>query len=98
MDTLQAEASTPHNTAPGSPGALYGPYGSKSEALKAEYALKHSKRGIKRAQWTPKDSSWCKGLGAQDPWVLEADRDAILSKAAPSEKPTRPRRRRRRRR
>lgn len=38
--------------------------------MKAEYALKHGKRGIARTQWTPEDSVWCRGLGPDDPWVL----------------------------
>jgi predicted GIY-YIG superfamily endonuclease len=81
------------------PAALYGPYGGKSEALKAEYALKHSKRGVKRTLWTPKDSGWCCGFGAADPWVTGTDADEVLTAAKPAEatKPYRSRRRRRRR-
>lgn len=54
---------------PWEPRALYGPYENRSEALKAEMALKHGKRGIARTQWCPADSSWCRGLGPADPWV-----------------------------
>jgi structure-specific endonuclease subunit SLX1 len=49
--------------------ALYGPYDNRSDAMKAEYALKHTKRGISRTQWVPTDSIWCRGLGPDDPWV-----------------------------
>lgn len=77
------------------PAALYGPYGSKSEALKAEYALKKSKRGVSRTKWATKDSHWCRGLGAQDPWVLGANSQAIIEKAAEPEPEARQHRRRR---
>jgi putative endonuclease len=40
--------------------AAYGPYADRSEALKAEYALKHSKRGIRRVYWQPEESPWCR--------------------------------------
>lgn len=53
------------------PRALFGPYADRSSALKAEYALKHGKRGIARTQWTPEDSKWCWGHGINDPWVTE---------------------------
>ena len=36
--------------------ACYGPYESRSEALKAEYALKKGKRGKARCHWSVKDS------------------------------------------
>lgn len=49
--------------------AVFGPYESKSDALKAEYALKHSKRGTARLGWTPEDSKWCRGEGVHHPWV-----------------------------
>lgn len=60
--------------------AIFGPYESRSEALKAEYALKHSKRGTARVAWTAADSAWCRGLGADDPRVVEinAALDALL--------------------
>lgn len=77
------------------PAALYGPYGSRSEAFKAEMALKRGKRSVGRTKWSSKDSEWCRGLGAQDPWVLEYD----PSQASPAEaEPIKPQRRRRRRR
>lgn len=50
--------------------ALYGPYKCRRDALRAEYALKHSKRGENRWQWSVGDSKWCCGLGANHPWVL----------------------------
>lgn len=50
--------------------AIFGPYGNRSDALRAEYALKHSKRGPGRVAWCPQDSSWCRGLGPADPKVL----------------------------
>jgi len=51
------------------PRALYGPYKGRSEALKAEYALKHGKRGVGRMNWCTLDSKWCRGLGPAHPWV-----------------------------
>jgi predicted GIY-YIG superfamily endonuclease len=51
--------------------AVYGPYANKSEALKAERALKHSKRGASRTKWTSEDSHWCRGLGDKDPRVSQ---------------------------
>ena len=51
--------------------ALYGPYANQSEALKAERALKRGKRSVQRAQWSTKDSSWCRGAGADHPWVVD---------------------------
>ena len=51
------------------PRALHGPYFGKSEALKAEWALKHGKRGRGRLQWSTLDSKWCRGLGVNHPWV-----------------------------
>ena len=53
------------------PRACYGPYATRSEALKAEYALKRGKRGKARCHWTPEDSPWCRGEGAEHPWVLD---------------------------
>lgn len=49
--------------------AIFGPYIGQSNALKAERALKHGKRGIARALWAPEDSHWCCGLGAADPRI-----------------------------
>ena len=54
---------------PWKPAALYGPYDNRSDAMKAEWALKHGKRGCNRTKWSSVDSVWCCGLGAQDPWV-----------------------------
>lgn len=51
------------------PRALYGPYVGQTEAMKAEYALKHGKRGTGRIAWTVTDSKWCRGLGPAHPWV-----------------------------
>jgi predicted GIY-YIG superfamily endonuclease len=49
--------------------ALYGPYFSRSEALKAEYTLKRQKRGRNRLAWTKKNSPLCCGEGPLHPWV-----------------------------
>jgi predicted GIY-YIG superfamily endonuclease len=51
--------------------ALFGPYANRSEALRAEYALKRGKRGSSRCRWTPSDSPWCRGEGADHPWVSD---------------------------
>jgi len=51
--------------------ALYGPYPNRSEALKAEYALKRGKRGAARCKWTPEDSPYCRGEGVLHPWVAD---------------------------
>lgn len=51
--------------------AIYGQYSDRSEALKAERALKKGKRGPARCEWTPEDSPWCRGLGSCDPRVAE---------------------------
>jgi predicted GIY-YIG superfamily endonuclease len=42
---------------------IYGPYASRSDALKAEYALKHTRRGSARLTWKPEDSPWCRIYG-----------------------------------
>ncbi len=78
------------------PAALYGPYSNRSEAFKAEMALKRGKRSVGRTKWSSKDSEWCCGLGAEDPWVTGTKADEVLAAAAPS-KPARPYRGRRRR-
>ena len=52
--------------------ALYGPYFSRSEALRAEYTLKRSKRGQARLEWSPQDSDLCRGLGRQHEWVTDS--------------------------
>ena len=49
--------------------AVYGEYADRSEALKAEMALKRGKRGIGRTQWTIADSPLCRGLGTLHPLV-----------------------------
>lgn len=52
--------------------AVFGPYANRSEAQKAERALKKGKRGQSRTQWTPKDSPWCRGApGTMHPWVSD---------------------------
>jgi predicted GIY-YIG superfamily endonuclease len=51
--------------------ALYGPFGSRSDALRAEYALKRQKRGEGRLRWTVDDSPWCRGEGVNHPWVTD---------------------------
>lgn len=38
----------------------YGPYANRSEAMKAEMALK-KKRGKARLYWTEDESKWCRG-------------------------------------
>lgn len=54
--------------------AIYGPYNNRSDALKAEYALKKGKRGEARCHWSPEDSPWCRGLGTEDPRLTEINR------------------------
>lgn len=51
------------------PRALYGPYANRSEAQKAEKALKRGKRGAARTKWATTDSKWCRGPGPAHPWV-----------------------------
>lgn len=51
--------------------ALYGPYFTRSEALRAEYALKRQKRGEGRPAWSLEDSELCHGDGADHPWVRD---------------------------
>lgn len=51
--------------------ALYGPYFTRSEALRAEYALKRQKRGEGRLKWSSKDSDLCRGEGPSHPWVRD---------------------------
>ena len=53
--------------------AIFGPYYGRSEAMKAEYALKHSKRGVARRHWCPEDSPLCRGLGINDPRIEEVN-------------------------
>jgi predicted GIY-YIG superfamily endonuclease len=54
--------------------AIYGPFNNRSEALRAEYALKKGKRGVGRTRWTPSDSPWCRGDGSSDTRVDECNR------------------------
>jgi len=56
---------------PWRPRALYGPYKTKKEALRAERQLKKSKRGEGRVRWLVEDSPLCCGLGADHPWVTD---------------------------
>ena len=56
---------------PWAPRALYGPYEDRSEATKAERALKKGKRGVSRTKWLVEDSHWCRGEGADHPWVID---------------------------
>ena len=51
--------------------ACYGPYHTRSEALKAEYALKKGKRGTGRLKWSSDDSQWFRGEGVNHPWVTD---------------------------
>jgi predicted GIY-YIG superfamily endonuclease len=51
--------------------ALYGPYSSRSEALRAEYRLKRQKRGAGRLRWSDQDSHLCRGEGPDHPWVKD---------------------------
>lgn len=51
--------------------ALHGPYSGRQEAMRAEYALKHGKRGAGRLKWSSTDSKWCRGLGTEHPWVKD---------------------------
>lgn len=51
--------------------ALFGPYPTRSDALRAEYKLKHTKRGEGRLRWTPEDSPLCCGEGVNHPWVKD---------------------------
>jgi len=53
------------------PRALYGPYKNRSEAQKAERALKRGKRGVGRTKWATSDSKWCRGPGPDHPWVRD---------------------------
>jgi len=53
------------------PRALYGPYENRSEATKAERALKKAKRGAGRKCWLVEDSPLCRGEGANHPWVTD---------------------------
>lgn len=56
---------------PWEPRALYGPYADRSEAMKAEMALKRGKKGTGRTKWSSSDSKWFRGIGPQHPWVSD---------------------------
>jgi len=62
--------------------ALFGPYSGRSDAFKAEMALKRGKRGVGRIQWTPKNSPWCWGLGVLDPRIGPINEDSIYAPTA----------------
>ena len=70
---IKGGARSTHKGRPHELRAIHGPYENRSEAMKAERALKKGKRGVKRTQWTPEDSPWCRGLGTQDPRVLASN-------------------------
>lgn len=63
--------------------AIHGPYFGQSEALKAERALKHGKRGTDRCRWSTRDSAWCRGLGAEDPLVVEHNKTLLALRKVP---------------
>lgn len=67
---ISGGAKSTHGKGPWILRAVFGPYSGRSEAMKAEYALKHSKRGTARFYWTTDDSEWCRGSGADDPLVI----------------------------
>lgn len=56
---------------PWAPRALYGPYADRSEAFRAEMALKRGKRGEGRCRWSPDDHELCRGEGPGHPWVAD---------------------------
>jgi predicted GIY-YIG superfamily endonuclease len=51
--------------------AVYGTYENRSEAMKAEMSLKKL-RGVSRLAWSIDQSPYCRGLGVNDPMVLQA--------------------------
>ena len=51
---------------------LYGPYASRSEAMKAELELK-KKITDEKLHWSPQDSPLCRGEGSSHPWVTNSD-------------------------
>jgi putative endonuclease len=63
--------------------ALYGPYADRSEAMKAERALKKGKRGTARTKWALSDSKWCRGPGSLHPWVCDPSLDAHEFESSP---------------
>lgn len=67
--------------------AIYGPYADRSEAFRAEMALKRGKRGAARIAWTIHDHPLCRGLGPNDPRVSKApsaDGSAPFSEPEPT--------------
>jgi hypothetical protein len=50
---------------------VYGTYENRSEAMKAEMSLKKL-RGVSRLAWSIDQSPYCRGLGVNDPMVLQA--------------------------
>lgn len=67
--------------------AIFGPYYGQSQALKAEYTLKRTKRGAARVSWSKSDSVLCCGEGAFDArvqWVNATyDLAATLAQRVP---------------
>lgn len=56
------------------PRALWGPYKTKNEALRAEWTLKHQHRGEDRVVWTERtvrDKRHRRGHGPHHPWVSD---------------------------
>ena len=66
---IKGGAKSTKKNRPWSLEAVYGPYLGRSDATKAERALKRGKRGKNRTKWLTEDSEWCRGLGAEHPWV-----------------------------
>lgn len=56
---------------PWRPRALFGPYADRSEAFRAEMALKRGKRGPGRVKWSSSDHDLCRGEGPEHPWVSD---------------------------
>lgn len=63
--------------------AIHGPYANRSEAQKAERALKKGKRGRGRLAWSPEDSKWCRGLGVKDPRVASVNLQGAVGRPEP---------------
>lgn len=59
---------------PWNPAALYGPYQTHGDALRAEIRLK-KQRGIARLRWSETQDEFCKGLGPKDPWCLQNNQE-----------------------
>ena len=67
---LKGGARCTSKSRPWVPRSLHGPYADRKSALRAEYALKHGKRGEGRCRWSVGDSELCCGAGPNHPWVL----------------------------